>query len=48
MTARSRVLDEIIAEESDGGRSRTKDAVLTGALKFQQCGVCGGVGTIEL
>jgi hypothetical protein len=42
------VLREILVDERGGGRSRTRDAVESGSLRFIQCDGCGGSGRIQL
>jgi hypothetical protein len=39
--SRPAVLREILEDEKNGGYSRTRDAVISGVLKFQDCDQCG-------
>jgi len=44
--SKASVMREIIADEDSGITSRTKQAVLSGAIKFAPCPACDGTGTV--
>lgn len=44
--AKPAVLREILKDEENGGTSRTRDAVLSGSLKFAPCDQCNGEGKV--
>jgi hypothetical protein len=43
--SKTAILREILKDEEKEGYSRTRDAVLSGALKFEDCNQCDGKGT---
>lgn len=45
--SKTSILREILKDEEKEGYSRTRDAVLSGVLKFEDCDKCQGKGFID-
>lgn len=45
--SKAAILREILKDEEKEGYSRTRDAVLSGVLKFEDCDQCEGKGFLQ-